>query len=547
MLILTADQIRYAEKVIESTDGITSLELMDRAIEAMFPHLLRVYEENGGGQAVFFCGGGNNGGDGIGLARLLAKKYPEDVDIVMVAGAKRSPNTQAQLKRLPKRVSVFEVSDSRMTEVAISLGPTKLLVDAFYGSGLNRPLEGLDRALVQTYSNKQFREEVRIVSIDVPSGIPADGQFGPDDNSFIRADVTLSVLSPKLWEFLPEWGGNGGEVIHVPLPRLKERTEYQKIREPDTYREWHRITTSTNQIVDQHWYGWFVEESEIRSIKAYAPPPRTRFGHKGTYGHALLIGGSLGKCGAIQLSGLASLHTGSGLTTLALPDCGTLAAQTSIPEAMCLTGLGQERIERFPDDLKPYTAVGIGPGLGRHPETAEAFHRFLQREDLPPLVLDADALNILSENPTWLDLLPEDTILTPHPKEFDRLANGGEAYATSRERMDAACAFASTHKVVLVLKGGYTFVSSPDGPPAVVGSGAPELATGGTGDVLTGIVTSLRAQKMEAFAAAVSGCYLHGIASQLATGRQGEAPRSFTLTAGDVARNIGVAMHNVFG
>ncbi len=544
MLILTSDQIRQAERAIEAAEGITSLELMDRAVEAMFPHLLKIYEENGCGQALFFCGGGNNGGDGIGLARLLAKKYPSEVDIVMIEGAKLSPNTEAQLKRLPKGVGVYEAKDSSLTEIIVSIGSPRLFVDAFYGAGLNRPLGGLDRDLVLRFNNDKFRKKV---SIDIPSGVPADSQFALGDNAAFRAHVTLSVLAPKLWEFLPEWGPFGGEVIHVPIEREKERTEYERIRKPDTYREWHRITTTTNQIVDQNWFGWFVEEEEIRSIHAYAPPARTRFGHKGTYGHTLLLGGSLGRTGAIQLSGMASLHTGSGLTTLALPDCGTVPAQTNIPEAMCLTRLGTEFLESVPASLEAYSAIGIGPGLGRHPNTARMLHQLLSQEKLPPLVLDADALNILSENPDWFALLPENTILTPHPKEFDRLANGGKPFTTSRERVDSARAFAQKHKVVLVLKGGYTFIFTPDGEATVISSGPPELATGGTGDVLTGIITSLLAQGMEPSAAAISGCYLHGVAGQFATGREGAGPRSYTLTAGDVARNVGVAMQKVFG
>ncbi|MDD3789459.1 MAG: NAD(P)H-hydrate dehydratase, partial [Petrimonas sp.] len=260
-------------------------------------------------------------------------------------------------------------------------------------------------------------------------------------------------------------------------------------------------------------------------------PPLSKFAHKGTQGHALIVGGSLGKTGSVCLSAKAALKSGCGLVTAFLPKCGMAVIQSGFPEAMAIEDENENYITDIVFDISP-DAVGIGIGLSQMPETQDALHRFLQKNKLP-LVVDADALNILAQHPEWLELLPSKTILTPHPKELSRLI---DAWREDYDKIDKLMAFAREHNVIIVLKGAYSLIVDSDNL-FVNSSGTPALATAGSGDVLTGIITGLLAQKYAPLDAAKAGVYLHGLTANLT--QKHIHPRSFT--ASDIIENIGNA------
>ncbi|NUY80007.1 NAD(P)H-hydrate dehydratase [Flavobacterium sp. MAH-1] len=274
-----------------------------------------------------------------------------------------------------------------------------------------------------------------------------------------------------------------------------------------------------------------LTKSHIQKI--YRPAnPKT---HKGTQGHALLIGGSYGKMGSITLSVKAALHSGAGLVTAFIPECGYQILQTVVPEAMVITDMGHKHLSNIQYEIEP-NAIGIGPGIGQEQGVQHAFHEFLRRVR-KPLVVDADGLNILSQKKDWISLLPKNTILTPHPKELSRLI--GE-FASEEDSKENAIRFARQHKLILVLKGAPTFIT--DGNSLFQNTtGNAALATGGTGDVLTGIITALLAQGYEALDAAKLGVYLHGLTADLALPETGTE----YFVASDVIRYLGKAFLSI--
>ena len=261
-------------------------------------------------------------------------------------------------------------------------------------------------------------------------------------------------------------------------------------------------------------------------------PSRKRFSHKGTYGHALLIAGSQGKMGAAVLSAQACLRSGAGLITTHIPKRGELIMQTSFPEAMLSLDENKEHFSSFPD-LNPYTAIGIGPGLGQNSETFCALEKLIQACH-KPLVLDADALNIIAANESLMKQIPAHSILTPHPKEFDRLTDNSDC---DYERLIKAQNFAMEHEVNVVLKGAFTATCTASGNIYFNNSGNPGIATAGSGDVLTGIILGLLTQGLEPEVAAIAGVFLHGTAGDLASAFHSEE----SMIASDIIEMIGKA------
>jgi len=271
----------------------------------------------------------------------------------------------------------------------------------------------------------------------------------------------------------------------------------------------------------------FIDQTEI--LKRYRPIDAHT--HKGIQGHALLIGGSYGKIGAMSLSSKACLKTGCGLVTVFIPRCGYKIVQTANPEVMVLTDISVKYITIISFDFVP-NAIGIGPGIGQDIETHTAIHRFLKINKIP-LVIDADALNILSQNQQWLTFLPEKTILTPHPKELERLIGKWDSEA---EKVSKAIAFSKNHHLIIVMKGAPTFII--DGETIYENTtGNAALATAGTGDVLTGMITSLLAQSYKPIDAAILGVYLHGLTADIALPQTGYQ----SFIASDVIEHIGKA------
>lgn len=467
---------------------------MERASATFVKRFLEEY--NSGHPIHVFCGPGNNGGDGLAVARmLLARGY--EVSVYLVQNGKFSVDNSANLERLRKLAEdkIIVIDGALLPE----LRNNSIVIDALFGTGLTRPVKGLEAEVIR-HINKS---DAHVVSIDVPSGLFCDMPNQKKD-AVIEADRTFTFACPKLSFFICENEKYTGklEVLDIGLlPDFLDKTE-----------------TSY-----QHITGKMAK----RILKL-----RERCGHKGNYGHALLIAGSYGKMGAALLSGEACLRAGAGLLTMHIPKCGYEIVQTALPEAMASVDAGAKKINYLPD-LERYKSVGIGPGIGIRTGTASVLQRLLEM-NYRQLVLDADALNILSENKHWMSMLPAETILTPHPKEFERLAGSA---ANDWERMGAAQNFANHFKCVLILKGGYTSIHFPDGNTWFNTTGNPGMATGGAGDVLTGILTGLLAQGYSPQDAAVLGVYLHGLAGDIAAQNKSQ----WGMLAGDIIRHLGDA------
>ncbi|MFD2719071.1 NAD(P)H-hydrate dehydratase [Hymenobacter monticola] len=508
MKILTAAQTRALDQATIQEQGITSAQLMERAASAFVEWLSHQFDSNEAGEILLLCGPGNNGGDGLAAARLL-HQAGYAVRVALLPAEKQSADWQHNRQQLPAAVPVAEMEAEKLPEIASGT----LVVDALFGTGLSRPLEGLAAAVVRHLNKAQ----ARVVAIDLPSGLFAEAPQ-PADSAVVRAQHTVSFGLPKLAFLLPQNADFVG-AWHVEDIGLSKRF----INETAT--PWH-----------------YTDAAAV----AGALPPRPKFSHKGTFGHALLLAGSRGKMGAAVLAAGACLRGGVGLLTAHVPGCGYDIFQISQPEAMCLPDPQVAYLSKLPK-LDAYQAVGIGPGLGQAEATYTVLRKLLKNaakstEKRPtplPLVIDADALNLLGSHRALLKLLPENTILTPHPKEFERLT---EPARDDYHRLELLRDFATAHRCLVVLKGAYTCLATPTGELHFNSTGNAGMATGGSGDVLTGVLLALRAHaQLPAFEAVRLSVYAHGRAGDLAAVHTGQAG----LVAGDIVRHIGPALAEV--
>ena len=501
MKIPTIKNAREADAFTIENEPITSVDLMERAASTAFGWMENKLNHQTETDVKIFCGMGNNGGDGFVLGRLFYQKH-YDVEVFLVhAGEKMSHDCQVNYERL-KALNHSVIHDVFSKNDFPEISDSDVVIDAMFGSGLTRPLEGLAAEMVEYLNNNQA---IRI-AIDIASGLNGDG-FATSKYTF-RPDYTLSFQFPKLAFLLPEnepFVGNW-EVLDIKIhPDYVEKVE------------------SVN----------FLTESEVVRPLVHR---RGKHSHKGTYGHALLIAGSTGKTGAALLAAESCLRSGVGLLTAHLPKSATLPLQVYLPEAMMSVDESEDCFSQLPDLLN-YTAMAAGPGLGKRPETANALKRLIQ-ETKVPLVLDADALNIISENKTWLAFLPERTIITPHPKEFERLFGKTE---NSLQRLELQREMSRKYNLIIVLKGANTAVTFPTGACFFNTTGNPGMATAGSGDVLTGIILSLVAQRYTPEEAALLGVYLHGLAGDIAASENGME----SLIASDISKNIGKAFRKL--
>ena len=452
---------------------------------------------------IIFAGQGNNGADALAIARLLTEESYRVETYLFNPTEHLSPDCEANKRRLllMDRVEFTEVIEDFTPPV---LTEHDIVIDGLFGSGLNRPLTGGFAAVVD-YINKS---DAHVVSIDIPSGLFGEDNRGNDREAIVKANLTLTFEFPKLAFFLAENAPYVGEwkTLEIGLhPDVIERTE----------------TPYT-----------MVTEEDI----SYVIQPRDRFAHKGTFGHALLIAGSKGKMGAAILAAKACLRSGAGLLTVHIPQRGEGVFQTNFPEAMLSFDTNVDFFSSVPE-LSPYNAIGVGPGMGQHMESGAAIERILQTNS-KPMVIDADAINLLATNKSLISRIPERSILTPHPKEFDRIA--GES-ASGYERLMKAKAFAVENHLIVVLKGAYTAICTTAGNIYFNSCGNPGMATAGSGDVLTGIILGLLAQGYEPETAAVMGVFIHGTAGDLAAIYQSEE----SLIASDIIDMLGKAFKQV--
>jgi ADP-dependent NAD(P)H-hydrate dehydratase / NAD(P)H-hydrate epimerase len=474
--ILNSEQIKKHDQFTIQDESISSLDLMERASRAFVSWFIERYDAT---QKVgIVCGTGSNGGDGLAIARLLHEwNYPVKVWIVS-GGVKESPDFTANLKRLEK-ISVEEITTKAESNL---FSDRTILIDAIFGSGLSRPVEGIYRTVIDCLNNSKAIK----LAVDIPSGLFVDRL---SHGIIFKAHHTVSFQHPKLAFLMPE----NQEVVG----------------------EWHLVDIGLSKNILKEIetsYSLTTLKSAKRILK-----PRSRFDHKGNYGHALLIAGSTGKMGACILSAKAALRSGLGLLTAHVPKSGYSIIQSAVPEAMVTI---DQSADCFSDTAVEdfYDAIGIGPGLGQATDSVKGLNKVLH-EFKKPIVIDADALNILSANPDLQKLIPAGSILTPHPGEFERLVG---SWKNDFDRLEKLKEFAKRIQSVVILKGAYTSIATPHNKVFFNPTGNPGMATGGSGDVLTGILTSLLAQGYQAKQAAILGVYLHGLAGDLAAREKGQ-------------------------
>lgn len=509
MKIYSAAQTRAWDDYTIEHQGITSLDLMNRAVQTFVDWYALHFKPSK--PVLVICGTGNNGGDGIAIARQLSWLDFEAKVVVCDFAEKRSADFEAQYAHLSELKSIshglvrtFQEFEKLLHEWLLCPSGVEapVLIDALFGSGLNRPLEG-DWAQVVEYLNQLPHE---ILAIDIPSGLFADVHTPGD--AVIKARWTFSFERPKRAFYFPENAERVGEWAFKSIGLL-----------PDF-----EFVTKTS------YYHLSPEDAQ----NLYRP--RSKFAHKGSFGHALIIAGSFGKMGAAVLASRACLRSGVGLLSVHAPRSGNIVLQTAVPEAMVSADHRAKFWSEAPD-LQAYSSIGVGPGIGKAMETARALEQLLKACN-QPLVLDADALNLLSEHPAWWEFLPKNSILTPHPKEFERLFG---KTTHDFQRNDLQREKALEHGVFIVLKGAHTAIACPDGECWFNATGNPGMATGGTGDVLTGMLTGLLAQGYPPKSAALLGVYLHGLAGDFAALEKSQE----ALVAGDLVEYLGEAWKQV--
>lgn len=476
MKIFSSTQVKNWDAYTIANEPISSPYLMERSAVACYRWFI---DNNNYAEKHFhiFCGKGNNGGDGLAIARLLLQNNYLVTVYILEFGNIGTDDFQTNLERLHQCSTDIHFIQS--AEFFPAIEDDDIIIDAILGSGLNKPLEGITESLVNHINNLNAIK----VCIDLPTGLYADKNS--TGNTIIKATHTLSFQNNKLAFLLPENENYCGNVhlLNISLDKNFEKDE------PAAFE--------------------LIDKELIKAIYK----PRSKFAHKGTYGHAALICGSYGMVGAAVLSSLACLRSGVGKLTSFIPKCGYNILQSIVPEAMCyVTGedylLSAAGIEKF-------TAVGIGPGIGIHSSHKKLLAGIFEKVNAP-MVIDADALNIIAQNKELLNSIPPNSIITPHPKEFERLFGKTE---NDFERLKLAQTKSKEHNIIIILKGHYSFISTPEGKNYFNSTGNAGMATGGSGDVLTGIITGLLAQGYSPVESALLGVYIHGLAGDFAANK----------------------------
>lgn len=501
MKIFSAAQLRACDAYTIQSEPVSSSGLMERAAAACHDWIVQHFSKDT--LFVVLCGMGNNGGDGLALTRMLYRSGYGVKAFLIETGRRFSQDCLYNLKKteetdpaLIRRVA----EDTFITDIPENV----LLIDAIFGTGLNRPLEGWIQVFVRHIDQLPNRK----IAIDSPTGLPSDTI--PDAGAAIlHVDHTLSFQFYKRSFLHPEGGCYAGAVTLLDI-RLSE----------------HFIRATPTQY-------HLTDVADIAGIYRV----RSAFTHKGSYGHAWIIGGSYGMAGAVVLAARAASRAGAGKVTAVVPEVAYPVLQSAVPEALCLTG-GERYIASLPEP-DASAVLAIGPGLGTDRRTLRALETLLDATTAP-MVLDADALNLIAGKKSLMDKIPAESILTPHPKEFERLFG---PCPNSMLRLEKARTQAMRYNIHLVLKDHYTVVVAPDGNCFYNQTGTAALATAGSGDVLTGMIAALLAQGYPPLQAARLGVYLHGLAGRMAAGHYSEE----AVIAGDIAAFIGAAYRQLPG
>lgn len=499
MKILSALQTRKADAYTIANEPIQSIDLMERASKTFVKWFVQKFPYPQYQSVSVICGKGNNGGDGLAIARLLANQSYEVAVFVLNLTGGPSNDFATNLERFQKLVETKKITFKEIDSVEEMpvFGEEEILIDAILGSGLTRPIDD-DLGEVIQYLNEC---ENTMIAVDIPTGLFTEA---PTTGACIEADYTFAFECPKLAFLFPENFHRVGEFVCDSIGLSPEFIE--NAESPYYY-----ITTDM-----------------IKKIYK----KREKFAHKGVFGHALLVMGSYGKLGAAILATRACLRAGVGLVTVHIPICGYEVMQTSVPEAM--VSLDEDRfIFTKVYDLAKYSTIAVGCGLSTKNRTRNALCYMLKHLE-NPTVLDADALNILGQSPDWFEYIPKGSILTPHPKEFERMFGTAE---DNFERNELQRRKAQEFGVYIILKGANTCIATPEGVCYFNSTGNPGMGTAGSGDVLTGILSGLLAQEYTPLEACLLGVYIHGLSGDIAAKVESEE----SLTAGDLVDYLGKA------
>ncbi len=496
MKILSAAQLREADEYTIVNKPIDSLQLMEQAAGRFTQALLQLFPQTH--SFTIIAGTGNNGGDGLVCARLLLDAGKQ-VQTIVVAGHKQTIDFSTNANKLKEQAHVDWVEKEKQWPQISG----DVLVDALFGTGINKPVEDLPAFAIEKINQSQKP----VVALDMPSGLFAD-KHTSKKHPVVKAKHTLSFQYPKLAFMMPENAANVGDWQVLDIGLLPAYADKAK------------------------------GEAEVLTMDSIRKLilPRKKFAHKGTFGHALLVGGSYGKTGAMVLSSKACLRSGVGLTTVYVPACSINILQTAVPEAMCLPAETERKLAE-PVATGHFAAIGMGPGLGMNEKTGKMLLAMIEKA-VCPVVLDADALNLLAMEPKWKKAVKKNSVLTPHPKEFERLVGKS---ANDFEVMHKLRELTATHDWVVLVKGAHTCISDQKGNLYFNTTGNNGMATGGMGDLLTGIITGLLAQGYSPLNATKVGVFLHGLAGDLAA-KEISAP---ALTANDLPEYLGAAWKKI--
>lgn len=497
MKILPIEKIREADAYTIKHEPIADIDLMERAASELFEWIEA--KTDPAKKINIICGLGNNGGDGFAVARMLNEVgYNTDVFIVWYSD-KMSPSCQTNYDRI-KKIASIQITDLKEKDKIQLFAENEVVVDAIFGSGLTRPVTGFIQNIIENIN----KSKAVILSVDAPSGFFCDGSNTSNDGAIVHADYTLTFQFPKYGFLFPENDKYVGhwEVLHIGL---------------------HPDFINNVKVND-----YFLTIKDCKGILK----SRNKFDHKGKFGHGLLIAGGYGKMGAAVLASKAGLKAGAGLITTHIPSKGNDILQSTVPTGMVSIDKNEKIFSELPD-LASYNAIAIGPGIGKEEETQKALKLLIQNSDLP-IIFDADALNILGENNTWIPFIPKHSIFTPHPREFERLIGPS---SDNFEQNQLQREFSIKYQAYVILKGAHTVISCPDGSCYFNSTGNPGMATAGSGDVLTGILLGLKAQGYSSLETCLLGVFIHGLAGDFAFEKWGFE----SLTAGNITHNLGKA------
>ncbi len=514
MKIVTAAQMQALDRRTIDEAGVPGTILMERAGQGVLSAVEQRFGSQRGRSVTIVCGKGNNGGDGFVVARLLRKRGAK-VRVVHLASLKDlTKDAAAMYRRLvtlagKTAVHLFASPD----QLRGLLTASDLVIDGLLGTGLSSEVTGPYRTVIDLVN----QSGKPIVAVDIPSGLHADN--GAVMGAAVRASLTVTFGLPKLGLY------TGAGIDHAGVVTIVD------IGMPPSYTE----TIDSRHVL--------LTPASVRQ----AIPARPLSSHKGTFGHAGIVAGSIGKTGAAALSALAALRVGAGLVTVATPRGANDALEAKLLEAMTLPlpdteagTMARAALDPLLSFMRTRTAIAVGPGLSTHPETVELVQALLPHVDRPS-VLDADALNAVASRPSLLSSCKTPPVITPHPGEMARLNGGTSVQSINGDRIETARRFSLEHHCVVVLKGARTVIARPDGLVAVNATGNPGMATAGTGDVLTGMVVGLLAQGIPSWDAACAAVFLHGLAGDLAAQQLGQA----ALLARDVIAHISDAFQTV--